>query len=283
VTERKPRPKAFNVARDNDNKINIAIADVYLGIRFSVRQYPIENRKWNLKLPVLALDAAKKKEDFYSLNAPANELKLKGGNDEPRHPFDPSHFLPPKNLYDMGTNRDSPTSMHACVTMQSPLIKAIKTGWRPVKDSEKDEKKAEASSLNAVLGQALAVYVTRNNTYRVNNTGRFECGWIAGHDNPIAATEKLALKLFAFVKTTINDKAGIFEIINGAPAAQAISEDAYDKRKRIEDDQFSGENCGGMPLIPGVMQVTILVEHIEAESFVLSEVYCDGDRMFSLT
>ncbi|MFH1216406.1 MAG: hypothetical protein V1706_07890 [Pseudomonadota bacterium] len=269
------------VLRTGRNPLDIVSPDVYIGLKLSIRQYPIKNRRWSLMLPSIAKEKATESDVFHKQGA-NNALSVKSTAIPPNHPFNDKEFLPPKDLYDLGVNRNSPDSILAALTINEPLV-PVKKGYRLVKEAEKNTKNKEAEDLNRVLGQAIAIHVLRDRTFELNNTGRFACAWITGQSSAMKPTEKLALILVPYIKTTINDQSGIFEIKNGVVTTDLISEQEYEKRKHIDENQFNGANCGGMPLIPGVLQVHVLIEQDPASGtagFVLKELHCDGDRLF---
>lgn len=279
---KKMPPKNFDIARDAENNINFAIPDFYLGLRFSVRQYPIIGRKWSLSLPVVEHEKAKQVSEVEKLDNAEHRLTIRHAKKPPLHPYDPRKYLPPdKNLYDLGNDRNNPDRIQASLTMNVPLVKDLKKGFRGVKDNEKTEKEIDAEDLNDVLGQVVAIYVMRDHTYRYTDTGMFSCAKIGGLDSTLLVTEKLAIKLFAYVKTTIAGKTGIFEIKKGVvDVAKSLTKKEYDEFKLIKVDQFHSPACGSMPLIPGIMQVHVLIEQTDSDKFILNEVYCDGDRVF---
>lgn len=239
----------------------------HVGLRFDVRQYNIKDaknpkeRKLALELPVSANDPvseAKKLNDLSGSEFPATK-----SNDNPRSP---------KKSYPVGADPDMPDAIQADLTSQSKLK------WEnTVEGYQLDGKEA---SLNECLGKAIAIHLKRTGTYTTVDTGNFKASTLGKRSTALQNTEKMGIKLFAYLKSKIGGKDGIYEIKDGAIGA-TVSQADYDKRKRIEDgNKFSDKECGAMPLIPGVYQVHVLIADAGVGAFSIEEVYCDGDCIY---
>jgi len=255
------------------------LPDVYLGVRFKVTQYPILERRWALKLPYFTAQGDLDGDTFHKRNT-GSMLVATGDGASPAHPFDESKFLPPKYLHELGEAKDDPDAVIADFTTIEPVVKSPKKGYRSPQESEKQENKRDAQELNDALGRAVAIHILRDKTFTVTGAGRFECSWLSGQSGSLAATEKLALILYAYLEATIDGKQGIYEIKDGRVTSNVVSRETYDKLKCLELYMHPVMGCYLVPIIPGVLQVHILLEQDGNAAIKLKEVHCDGDQVF---
>jgi|GEM_PF-4372432 len=232
---------------------------IHLAIDFVLEQYFIAGRKLGLHLAVVPNDNFKEADSFHKLQ----ENAFKKSENEKQPPEAQS----PMQKYYSGDGDDGPFAYRAELTTSYALKK--ERGVEGYRKGNSD------TYFNNYLGQSLAVHVTRTKTFKNENSGNFHCADMRRVDSP-AATEKMAMKIFVYVKANINDKRGIYEVVNGQFSDKAIDDGEYYKRKVIADDQYQDKECQSMPLIPGVCQVHAFIEE-SGDSFVLKEVYCDGD------
>lgn len=233
----------------------------HVGLRVAVCQYGIDRRKLSLKLPVVAHGEAKGMESLHDLTT--SGFAPSQSSDNP-----PS----PKKLYPIG-DPDSPVYVQADMTCATQLIlESPAPGYH---------QGSQQGALNEFLGKALAIHLFRTGTFKATTS------WTSSiYDDsrrvlvtgPLA-TEKMGIKVFAYLFADIGGKMGIYEIKNGTLGGE-VTEAEYKKRKYIATNQFTDGDAGAMPLIPGVYQVHVLLDGTSEGSFGLKEIYCDGDRIF---
>jgi hypothetical protein len=135
--------------------------------------------------------------------------------------------------------------------------------------------------LNKLLGQAAAIHLRRTLTYSTVSTGNFKRTTLGARAQGLENTEKMGFKLCAYLKAEIDGKVGIYEIKDGRIGGE-VSPQTYDQRKRLEDGiHYANGECVGIPVIPGVYQLHVLMEAgAEEGKFAIGEVYCDGDCIY---
>jgi hypothetical protein len=236
---------------------------IHLAIDLILDQYFVNGREQGLKLSALINDWANNADQFHKSQDDSFPTRL---------PVEkPPERLSPYNLYYIGDAVKGPLTFRAQMTTSCPLIKD-----HGLEGYGFD--KSYVSYFNNYLGQGMALHVTRTKTFNNLVSGDFR--WknvrrIGSH----AATEKMGMKIYVYVRMNLDGKPGIYEVKNGIIIPLPKSQEFYDKRKLIKDDQFTDNECESMPLIPGVHQVSILIEE-SGSSFSLKEVYCDGDCIY---
>lgn len=235
---------------------------LHLAVDFVLEQYFITGRKLGLLLAVVPNDNFKAADGFHRLQDDAYK--------ESEYEKQPPEAQSPWHIYYSGDGAKGPFGYRAELTTSFALIK--ERGVEGYRKGNFD------TYFNNYLGQSLAVHVTRTKTFKNENSGNFHCSDMRLVKSPVA-TEKMAMKIFTYVKMNLNERQGIYEVVNGQYSDKAIDEQEYYKRKVIADDQYQDDECISMPLIPGVYQVHVLIEE-SGDSFVMKEVYCDGDCIY---
>ena len=241
----------------------------HLGLRLRVSQYPIGGRKLALDVPVIA--------DAESIR-PADEFhKLTGSGFKPAEPIDnpPS----PHKLYKLGA--DGGQAVFQCdLTNNAGFLRETGVDYYQRQKSGKAE-----SQLNNLLGQSFALHLQRSGVFRNPKTGNFYCTDIQANTPALIKTEKFAAKFFVYIDMKLNGKAGVYLIENGKISLASISAQEYDEIKHLNSERwsfqprYSDKQWGKMVLNPGVQQFHVLLAESGA-SFILKEVYCDGDRIY---
>lgn len=239
------------VRRGSANVIAKVIKKALLGIRLQVDQYDITGRQLEFSYPTLKNAAAKAASNF-------NSLSKKDPNNSNAY-----RALAKKNKFELKKHEADLTTTKAIKfhKIWSLLDKAI-------------------AEVNDDFGQSVGLHIARSKTFEVTESGNFKCKNLAkAPKTSVDATEKMCAKIFPYVKLVAEDVASIYPIVDGIVEFTAISEKEYNSRKRIEKNVYSDSECGSMPLIPGVLQIHILIELLDSD-FKMTEVYCDGDCIF---
>jgi len=237
---------------------------IHLAIDFVLEQYFITGRKLGLILGITPNDFSNNADGFHKIHS--------GSYTNSEYEKPPPEAQSPWHTYYYGDGANGPFGYRAELTTSFALIKErCVEGYR---------KGNFDTYFNNFLGQSIAVHVTRTKTFKNENSGNFHCVDTHRVNSP-AATEKMAMKIFVYVRMNLNGNQGIYEVKNGQYSDVAIGEEEYRRRKIIKDDQYQDGECQAMPLIPGVYQVHALIEEF-GSSFVLKEVYCDGDCIYPI-
>jgi hypothetical protein len=143
---------------------------------------------------------------------------------------------------------------------------------------------SSASELNKLMGTTIAVHLQRTGVIRTTDTGNFRDSMLGMPQPGLSTTEMLGIKVYTFMRAKVDGAMGIREVIEGG-LERIVSESVYNARKLAQPKVYSGPLSGGMPLIPGVYQVYVLLhdpnETSEGRGQVsLQEVHCDGDPLF---
>jgi hypothetical protein len=233
----------------------------HVGLRLAVCQFGIGERKLSLKLPVLAQGQATQMESLNDLTA-SGFAPTQSSDDPPS----------PKKLYPIG-NPDSPLYVRADMTCATQLIlESPAPGYH---------RGGQQGAINEFLGKALAIHLLRTRTFKATTSWSSSIYDDARRElqaDPVA-TEKMGIKVFAYLLAKVDGKVDIYEIKDGKLGG-AVTDAQYKNRKYIAANQFTDGDAGAMPLIPGVSQVHVLIDGTSDGFFGLKEIYCDGDRIF---
>lgn len=234
----------------------------YLGLRLSVRQYPIGGRKLALDVPMYLESGGGAYRDKAFNDLTDSAFKLAETIDKP---------LSAHKLYNLGPDRHSRTILQCDLTTAYGFLR--ETGIDYYQRYGKLE-----SQLNSFLGRSFALHIQRSGVFRNPSTGNFYCTDIQVGTPALIKTEKFAAKFSVYVEMKLDGKTGIYRIKRGTVDNEAISPQIYDQEKYLASN-FSDEAWGEMPLSPNVQQFHVLLTE-SGQSFILKEVYCDGDCIY---
>lgn len=241
------------------------------GINFKVQQYEIAWRKLALSVPIISNSAV-----------PKTTPNDKQAVSEFFHKLSDSAFTQPttcdkppklKNVYAEG-NPDWPTGFLMKFTNNSRLIAEddFPNGY--------EDEQSQQANLNDFLGRALAIHLSRTHTLDTQgNWGNWKMKYLKNAGNTFHVTEKMCVKLFAYLRTKLHGKEAIYKIEDGKIGSE-ISELDYRKAKLLQTDPHSHFEGGTVPCIPGVQQIHILINSHNEGDFNVEEVYCDGDCIY---
>jgi hypothetical protein len=241
------------------------------GINFKVQQYAIDGRKLALSVPVRPNSAVPKTTP--DVDHPVGNFF----HQLPTSSFTQSNTcdVPPKfkKAYSEG-DPNSPTNFVMKLTNNTRLIAEDN-----FKDGYEDEQSQQAD-LNDFLGKALAIHLSRTHTLDTQgNWGNWKMKYLQNAGNTFHITEKMCVKLFAYLKTKLHGKEAIYKIEDGKIGSE-ITEQDYRKAKLLQTDPHSHFEGDSMPCIPGVQQIHILIKSRSEGGFNVKEIYCDGDRIY---
>lgn len=240
----------------------------HVGLRVGVQQYGINGRKLALELPAkpnAAMKDPKCAELFH---------KMKGSAFQPTASSDLVRKA--DKLYPVGGSPDSPGRLEADLVCATQLVSEPRP---PTDDPDVYQQGGAAGDLNKVLGQALALHLSRTMTFKVKDTGNFDVADLA-RVNAMAPTEMMGVKLFVFLHAKVDQKKlRYFEVVNGVLDKEIAEKDMRAKMRLDAKDHADNEG-GAMPFIPGVYQVHALLRAGGEGEFTLAELHCDGDPIF---
>lgn len=241
----------------------------YIGVGIALQQYPIGSRSEGLNLPARANSTV---ADMTVLNA-AKDSALVPANSSDKNPC-------PLKLYPPGTSLTKAFLGEVTMGASRLIVESTVPGYQA--DG------TENAWLNKLLGQSLGLHYQRSGILRPTGTGNFQGSFLGAQETGLNNTEMMGAKVYIYVRMELNGKQGIYEVVDGALNATALTEDEYKDRVLIINSrdntpkiQYRDEYCGGMPLIPGVYQVHVLIESAGNGTVSLKEVYCDGDPLYS--
>lgn len=235
----------------------------HIGVGVSFRQYEITGRTGKLEVPARANAGVK---DMEALN------KASGSAFVPANASDPNPS--PLKLYIPGSSPGHEKDFAAETTTGASrlIVESAVQGYQL--DG------AANAKLNALMGKSLALHFQRSGILKPSGTGNFKGSFLHAQEKGLHTTEMMGLKLFVYARMELNGKLGIYEVVDGKLNGAALSPEVYEKRKLIRDIQYSDAFCGGMPLIPGVYQIHVLLDSSGGGAFSLTEIHCDGDPIY---
>jgi hypothetical protein len=238
----------------------------HVGLRMRIEQYNIDGRKMSLGLPMKSLESLKASDGkvaelFHKLDG--SELPLAARCEEPRMP---------KNLYPIGSDVEAPDAFEGDLICATKLTYETGTDYYQKGDKQGD--------LNEFLGRDIGLHLSRTKTFRVDCTGNYDHSKLI-RVGPLAKTEMMCCRVFAYLKTNIGGTDTYYEIKDGVISGKTLSYTQYRDRALIKADNNHHDAEGeDMPFIPGVYQFHVLLESAAEGSFALTEIYCDGDCIY---
>ena len=234
----------------------------YLGLRLRVRQYPIGGRKLALDVPMYLESGGGGYRDKAFNDLTDSAFKLAETIDKP---------LSAHKLYNLGADSHGRTVFQCDLTTVYGFLR--ETGVDYYQRYGKSE-----SQLNSLLGRSFALHIQRSGVFRNPTTGNFYCKDIQTGTPALIKTEKFAAKFSVYVDMKLNGKTGIYRIEKGTVDNAPVSPQVYDQEKYLAYG-YRDEAWGTMPLSPNVQQFHVLLTE-SGQSFILKEVYCDGDCIY---
>jgi hypothetical protein len=257
---------------------------VHLGLRLAVQQYNIGHRTWELTLPQRVLRSGQEAENFHKWGDDQGDLLTTVAQQEAGRVADEklaSQVGDPK-LADEVKWKPDPHLIYPIFDEAGPPVvdeyyADLTTKSRLVKEPDAQNYQAIETGngyFNDVLGSDVAVHVLRSDICEaVPSSGYPDYSQMKRDITDLKPTEKMALRLFTYVKTTVNGTQKIYKIENGLILQSETLDEKTDYPAEIRKARES-------PVLPGIVRVDVLIVEDTPGVFSLKEVYCDGDCIF---